>query len=109
MYNTLQELKKELEKKLKFTKSYAISDETEFEVTVTNDGCNRTLSICTYWKGEKIPLYTQTTSDLTVSFVTRSNVLFQTISQIMQDIPKAEKALDLMLDDWKFKEFNNYE
>ncbi len=56
---------------MKFTKSYAIFDETEFEVTVTNDGCNRTLSICTYWKGEKIPLYTQTTSDLTVSFVTR--------------------------------------
>lgn len=94
---------------MKLTKSYAVSAQTEFEVTVTNDGCNRTLSIYTYWKGEKIPLYTQTTNDLTASFVNGNNELFKTISQIIQDIPKAEKALDLMLDDWKFKEFNNYE
>ena len=84
---------------MKFTKSYEVFAQTKFEVTVTNDGCNRTLSICTYWKGEKIPLYTQTTSDLTASFVNENNELFKTISQIIQDIPKAEKALDLMLDD----------
>lgn len=94
---------------MKLTKSYVVPGQTEFEVTVTNDGCSRTLSICTYWKGEKIPLYFQTTSDLTASFVNGSNEFFHTISQIMQDIPKAEKALDFMLDDWKFKEFNNYE
>ena len=84
---------------MKFTKSYEVFAQTKFEVTVTNNGCSRTLSICTYWKGEKIPLYTQTTSDLTASFVNGNNELFKTISQIMQDIPKAEKALDLMLDD----------
>lgn len=94
---------------MKLTKSYIVPGQTELEVTVTNDGSKRILLICTYWREEKVPIFTQTTSDLTSSFVNGNNELFKTMSQIMQDIPKAEKALDLILDDWKFKEFENYE
>ena len=91
---------------MKLIKSYVIPGQSEFEVTVTNDGYRKTLSICTYWKGDKVPLFSEITEDLLESLVD-GNELFKTISQIILDIPKAEKTLDFMLDDWKFKEFDH--